>query len=105
MVTPEYIDGAGSYSSQYRITKVGKIVSIYLYNIITSSLNKDITVMTLPAGCRPARNIIVCGATQSGQLQALNNAQFYIISTARQIKTYTYNAINGKRLFATFITP
>ena len=105
MVTPEYIDGVGSYSSQYRITKVGKIVSIYLYNIKISSLNQDITVMSLPAGCRPTRNIIVCGATQSGQLQALNNAQFYIISIAGQIKIHTYNAINGGRLFATFITP
>lgn len=105
MVTPEYKNGTGSYSSYYQITKVGKIVSLYIYNIITSSLNQDITIMTLPVGYRPAQDVVVCGATQGGQLQASNNAQFYSISTGGLVKTYTYNAINGGRLFITFITP
>ena len=102
--TLETKSGSGSYYSQYRLTKVGKVVFVYIYNIIASTLSQDIVIMTLPAGYRPVQNMVVCGTTQNGQLQASNNAQFYSIGTDGKIKSYTYFAINGGQLLATFIT-
>ena len=102
--TLETKSGSGSYYSQYRLTKVGKVVFVYIYNIIASTLSQDIVIMTLPAGYRPVQNMVVCGPTQNGQLQASNNAQFYSIGTDGKIKSYTYFAINGGQLLATFIT-
>lgn len=102
--TLETKSGSGSYYSQYRLTKVGKVVFVYIYNIVASTLSQDIVIMTLPAGYRPVQNMVVCGTTQNGQLQASNNAQFYSIGTDGKVKSHTYFAINGGQLLATFIT-
>lgn len=61
--------------------------------------------MTLPQGFRPATDIIVCGTMIGGQLQSANNTLFYTIAQNGQVRTYTYSALNGGRLFATFIIP
>ena len=98
------LTGTGSFYSQYRITKIGRIVFLAIYNIVATTLSRDIVIMTLPQEFRPLQNITVCGTTQSGQLQSSNNAQFYNIGTNGQIKTYTYFAINGGQFFATYIS-
>ena len=101
--TNESINGTGNYYSRYSATKNGNTVTLYVSNIINSTTEIVMNILTLPVGWRPAQQLIQIGTTKSGQLQLANNATFYTLDTQGRVYAYSYEAFSEGRVSFTYV--